>query len=409
MRAVHLGMRASLDWLLVCFCGLNMALAGVEFPPGDNSLIRERQERLLDEQCGRLHDLLELPGKKSESERSEPISGTRCFPIHEILITGAEHLSDLDLQQVTSLYLNHCLGTSRLNDLLKTITSDCLDKGLVTSRACLPQQDLSSGVLKILVVEWHLEKLQSATDSGLYSRELTMSFPGRKGESLNQHDMEQMVDQLNRLPSNQAQMERVPVKAAGVGDVLVWYSVQKPWRASSSHSNDVQKSTGEQQWWTSLDWDSPLVLADQLMLRGGHYVVSDHQRTSGNAYANYSLPYGWWIFNYSDSLSDYRSKAQANGFGFKQTGDSQNHQLHVERVIHRDVLSKTSMIAGLSHLRTNNVIERQSARAGFQQCLGAVRTRPTFGCHRDIRSLAGAPDALSNCEAPIYFNFKAFL
>ena len=49
--------------------------------------------------------------------------------------------------------------------------------------------------------------------------------------------------------------------------------------------------------------------------------------------------------------------AQANGFNFKQTGDSENHQLHAERVIHRDAVSKTSLSTGLSYLRTNNFIE----------------------------------------------------
>lgn len=64
-------------------------------------------------------------------------------------------------------------------------------------------------------------------------------------------------------------------------------------------------------------------LADQLMLRGGHDAIIDHQRNSSNTYANYALPYGWWTFSYSQS--DYRSQAEANGFAFKQTGDSQSH------------------------------------------------------------------------------------
>lgn len=357
MRAVQLGTRAFLACLLASLQVLNYAQAAGELTPGDQNLVRERQERLLDEQRRRLQELQELSGKVATPERSEPTRDTPCFPIHEILITGAEHLSESERQQLTSPYLDHCLGTSQLNDLLKTITSDYLDKGLVTSRAYLPQQDLSSGELHVLVVEGHLEKLRVAADSGLSPRELSMSFPGRESELLNLRDIEQMVDQLNRLPSNQAQMELVPGQAAGGSDVLVRNTAQKPWRASLSRSNDGQKSTGEQQWGTSLDWDSPLGLADQLMLRGGHDAVSDHQRTSSNAFLNYSLPYGWWTFNYSYSQSDYRSQAQANGFGFKQTGDSQNHQLHAERVIHRDALSKTSLSAGLAYLRTNNYIE----------------------------------------------------
>ena len=98
-------------------------------------------------------------------------------------------------------------------------------------------------------------------------------------------------------------------------------------------------------------------LADQLILRGGHDAVSDHQKTSKNAMLYYNVPWGWWNFSYSYNQSDYRSVAQGGSFDFKQTGDSENHQLRAERVIHRDTLSKTSLNVGLSHLRTNNYIE----------------------------------------------------
>ncbi len=357
MRSAHLGTRAFIRWLLAGVSGLNAAQAAVGPNPGDQGLIRERQERLLEEQRRRLEQLKELQGKAPAPAKPGQPGESRCFPIRQILINGAEHLFESERRQLLQPYQDHCLGTAQLNELLKTITGYYLDQGLITSRAYFPQQDLSAGQLKVLVVEGHLEKLQAAADSSLSPRELAMSFPGHEGELLNLRDIEQMVDQLNRLPSNQAQMELIPGRAAGGSNVLVKNSPQKPWRASLSRSNDGQKGIGEQQWGGNLEWDSPLGLADQLMLHGGHDAVSDHQRASSNAYANYSLPYGWWTFTYSYSQSDYRSRAEANGFAFKQTGDSQNYQVHAERVIHRDALSKTSLSTGLSYLRTNNFIE----------------------------------------------------
>ena len=72
---------------------------------------------------------------------------------------------------------------------------------------------------------------------------------------------------------------------------------------------------------------------------------------------SYSLPFGWWNLSYSYIDSEYRSRAEANNFKFKQTGDSQTHQVRLERVIHRDALSKTSLNTGIAYLRTNNFIE----------------------------------------------------
>ncbi|KAA5840647.1 ShlB/FhaC/HecB family hemolysin secretion/activation protein [Pseudomonas chlororaphis] len=325
--------------------------------PGEQDLIRERQDRLLEEQRRRLEELKDLPGKEAAPTAPTAPADTRCFPIQDIELKGADSLSAAEQARLLKPYIGQCLGVSQLNELLKVITDYYLEKGLVTSRAYLPQQDLSGGHLKVLVVEGRLEGLKGAADSQLSERELAMAFPGQVGALVNLREIEQLVDQLNRLPSNQAQMELAPGKEVGGSQVLVKNTAQKPWRAGLSRSNDGQRSTGEQQWGTTFDWDSPLGLADQLMLRGGHDAMSDHQHTSNNAMLSYNLPWGWWNFSYTYSQSEYRSQAQANGFSFKQTGDSQNHQLRAERVILRDALSKTSLNAGLAYLRTNNFIE----------------------------------------------------
>ncbi|ETD38656.1 ShlB family hemolysin secretion/activation protein [Pseudomonas chlororaphis subsp. aurantiaca PB-St2] len=325
--------------------------------PGEQDLIRERQDRLLEEQRRRLEELKDLPGKEAAPTAPTAPADTRCFPIQDIELKGVDSLSASEQARLLKPYIGQCLGVSQLNELLKVITDYYLEKGLVTSRAYLPQQDLSGGHLKVLVVEGRLEGLKGAADSQLSERELAMAFPGQVGALVNLREIEQLVDQLNRLPSNQAQMELAPGKEVGGSQVLVKNTAQKPWRAGLSRSNDGQRSTGEQQWGTTFDWDSPLGLADQLMLRGGHDAMSDHQHTSNNAMLSYNLPWGWWNFSYTYSQSEYRSQAQANGFNFKQSGDSQNHQLRAERVILRDALSKTSLNAGLAYLRTNNFIE----------------------------------------------------
>ena len=324
--------------------------------PGDQDLIRDRQNRLLEEQQRRLQELQDLPGKAQKPQAPATPADTRCFPINDIELKGADSLPASDRERLLKPYIGQCLGVTQLNELLKAITDYYLGKGRVTSRAYLPQQDLSSGHLQVLVVEGKLEALRSAEGSTVTERELAMAFPGKVGEALNLREIEQLVDQLNRLPSKQAQMELTPGKQVGGSDVVVKNTAQKPWRASLSRNNDGQKSTGEQQWGAGLEWDSPLGLGDQLMLRGGHDAISDHQKTSKNTMLYYNVPWGWWNFSYTYSESDYRTYGVTDDYKYKQNGDNQNHQLRAERVIHRDDVSKTSVNVGLAHLRTNNYV-----------------------------------------------------
>ncbi|WP_405046176.1 ShlB/FhaC/HecB family hemolysin secretion/activation protein [Pseudomonas serbiensis] len=335
--------------------------------PGEQDLIRDRQDRLLEEQRRRLEELKELPGAQPAPQAPEAPVDTRCFKIDVIELKGADSLSGSERDALLKPFLGECLGVAQLNDVLKAVTDHYIDKGWVTTRAYLPQQDLSKGHLEVLVVEGKLEKLRSEEGSGLTPRELDMTFPGRESEVLNLREIEQMVDQLNRLPSNQAKMELTPGQAVGGSDVLVKNTPQKPWRTSLARHNNGQKSTGEQQWGAGFEWDSPLGLADQLSLRGGRDAVTDHQRSSYSSMFSYNLPWGWWNFSYSYNDSEYRTLGQGAGIDFKFTGESQAHQLRVDRVIQRDARGKTSVNAGISHLRTRSFVEDSELAIGSQR------------------------------------------
>ncbi|TWC44509.1 adhesin HecA-like repeat protein [Pseudomonas sp. SJZ080] len=184
---------------LLCLSAQNSAYAAPT--PGETDLIRERQDRLLEEQRRRLEELKELPGKEVKPTPPTAPADARCFPIKDIELKGADSLSESEKSRMLKPYIGQCLGVTQLNELLKAITDYYIEKGLVTSRAYLPQQDMSGGHLKVLVVEGKLEGLKGAEDSKLSDRELGMAFPGKTGELVNLREIEQMVDQMNRLPS----------------------------------------------------------------------------------------------------------------------------------------------------------------------------------------------------------------
>lgn len=338
-------------WLLL---SVAPGFAAAAQTPGDLELIRERQERLLQEQQRRLEELRQLPGK-AEPAPLEPGAEERCFEIRRIRLEGASLLGEADRLSLLKPFEGRCLGSGQLNALLKAITDHYLGRGYVTTRAYLPQQDLADGELQVIVIEGRLEGLDSSALAS--DRELAMSFPGETGEVLNLRELEQLVDQLGRLPSRQAQLELIPGEQVGGSRVQLKGQRDKPWRISLNRHNDGQHSTGEQQWGAGLDWDSPLGLADQLSLRGGGDALSDRFRHSANQSLSYGLPYGWWTFNYSYSQSYYRTQGIGAGLLFETDGQSKVHQVRGERVLHRDALSKTAASLGVSQLRTRNYID----------------------------------------------------
>jgi hemolysin activation/secretion protein len=323
--------------------------------PGERDLQRERQEQLLREQQKRLEDLRQLPGESKTAPTPADATTDRCFQIDHIVLEGAEQIDARTRARLVAPYQGKCLDIEQLNLLLKEITAFYFSRGFITTRAYLPQQDLASGQLRIVVIEGRLEGFD---DSGVISaRELSMTFPGRVGGLLNLREMEQLVDQASRLPSRQIEVEVTPGNDTGNSRMRFKGTREKPWRVSLTRDNNGDRSSGEQQASLMLNWDSPLGLADQIGLRVGQDVVSDRWRRSRNQGLFYSLPYGWWVFRYSYSQSAYRTRHDATGFSFRQDGESRFHQAHMERVLHRNHVSKTMFSLGVSRLDNRNYID----------------------------------------------------
>lgn len=323
--------------------------------PGERDLIRDRQQQLLEDQQRRLETLQQLPGETHLPGRDSESTSTRCFDIHEVRLSGVTMMTPSEQQVLLGEFVGHCLGIDQLNDILRVITNFYLDRGYVTTRAYLPEQNMADGVLDITVIEGVLEELESSALAT--ERELAMAFPGRTGELLNLRELEQLVDQVARLPSRNVQLELLPGGEVGGSRVRLQGERSKPWQVGLARHNDGQSSTGEQQWDVSLLWDSPLGLGDQLRLRGGADAVSDKWRHSAQQSLFYGVPYGWWTFGYNYSQSYYRTRTQAVGFSFTSDGESKQHQLNAERVLHRDALSRSAFSLGIAHLRTRNYIE----------------------------------------------------
>ena len=158
---------------------------------------------------------------------------TRCFPIKTIELSGIDSLCEGERAELIKHYIGQWLGVPQLNAVLKVNTDRYLVKGLVTSRAYLPQQDLSSGNLKIQVVEGKVGDLKGAEGSDINDLQLAMSFPGKSGELLKLREI--------------AQMELAPGNTAGGSDAVVKNTPKKPWRVGLSRHNGGQRSTDEKQ------------------------------------------------------------------------------------------------------------------------------------------------------------------
>ncbi|MBC8951255.1 HecB [Xenorhabdus sp. TS4] len=138
-----------------------------------------------------------------------------CFVIHQVTLSGQEDLPHwLPLQRLADQANGHCLGSQGINLLMGNMQDRLVSHGWVTSRVLAPQQDLREGELKLVVLAGKIHQITRTPESNRYAT-LYTAIPAHKGNLFDLRDIEQGLENLQRLPTVQAKMELVPAAKPG--------------------------------------------------------------------------------------------------------------------------------------------------------------------------------------------------
>jgi len=363
-------------------------------PQPDLNTLQKQQRQLKQRRQEDFRDYLEKlkrPGKgKGGIERiPQPTQpqipkSDRCFNIHQVTFKGTTLLSEDEQADIARPFLGQCLTLEKINQIVRETTNLYVEKGFVTARASLPQQDIADGSLEILIMEGHVEgfNLKGATEPE--KRQLATAFPGLEGELLNLQDLEQGLDQMNRLASNNATMKMAPGQKHGGSIVAIENQKAKPWRASFGLDNSGYKSTGNRQRTMTLGYDNIFNLNDTYSLTLSQDDHADDLGKGGNEASGYfSIPYGYWTLTYSGSYSDSLSTLIGTSATYRSESTSRTHQVDIDRVLHRNAEGKTTATLGLKTYSTKSYIdgiELDASSYRFTSLSGALsHTRKLLG------------------------------
>lgn len=307
--------------------------------------LRLKQLEQAKESVQALQQLPSLPEQLGEE------SGN-CFEIQSIQFDGNELFLDDELLAQLD-FEPACLGLSDINEYLRVITNFYVEAGFVTSRAFLVPQDLSSGTLLIVILEG---KVENVLLNGVDSDDLHLAFFGVVGDVLNLRDIEQGLDQVNRLSRYNAQIKLLPGKVKGYSIVDIQTSEGFFAKAGLGFNNGGQKSTGEEQLSLNLTGENLLGLLDKWTLSATHSAEFLHSKKSDSLYFSFDAPLGYWNLAYRTSYSTYKTTFSNNGYIFDSTGKTNSHDADLKWLFYRDDQSKSSLALGVHHRREKNYI-----------------------------------------------------
>lgn len=345
------------------------------------------QQQLLEQQ--RKEEILNRPKTiipVEEIQLTDRKPADVCKLIQEIVIEHADRMSSAEQLSIVQKYQGKCLNINDIEHLISEIVNYYISRGYISARAYIQPQDLAQGKLRIMVVEGSVEGIVIDHTESKNNENINLftAFPWIEGKALNIRDIEQGLDQINRLSSNNATMRILPGKEAGGSRIMIDNKPSSRLHLNTSADNYGSSSTGERQGSAAMSIDNPLNLND--LFNYSHTRTLNSNFASQHSMMNalsYSIPLGYATFSLMHSQSDYATTIHSVGGDLLSEGDSKNTSLSVEYVAYRNNTDRLSFITSTGSKASNTYLEKQylevSSRKLSTISLGTVWNSFLFG------------------------------
>ena len=332
---------------------------------------------------------------KKNSKHSKKKS---CVSIKKINITGDDELGESQKKKFRRGFEGSCLDLLELNILLKTISKYYLKQGYINTRPYLVPQsskDKKNNVLKVVIIKARIESIsfaennkeqganQKPKNKKTYHSEIMMAFPLLIGSHLSLFDIEQGLDQFNRLASNNIKAHFYPSKKQGGTKIVLNNESKKRWQGSIRFDNSGSEEAGKETANYKISYDNLLALNDYFSLNRQQNL---HNTKNNFNYSNsllFSLPWGYWNLSVFLSLFQYSNIIKGTLLDFSNKGQSKTQSISLEHVIHRNQQGKTSLGYENKFRESLNFIEETllitSSRSIRTQKLSLSHNRSLYG------------------------------
>ena len=360
-----------------------------------------RQERLHQERTE--VDTPTLPSS------SLPADENVRFPIAKVVLEN-DSGKFYFLRHISRDYEGRELSLKDINEVIGKMNRELMERGFSTSRVVIPEQNLSSGDLHLVLQIGRIHAVRFAEGSDtLYTYNL---FPFRAGDVLNVRDIEQGLEQAKRLPSQDITVKLLPAQEPQMTDVLLTVTRGKNVYGTISLDDSGLKDTGKLQLYGNVG-------VDQIFQRNDILRVGMNLDGAQDGYAkgtrghnvSYTIPYGAHTFTFSYQRSKYHQTVESRPYDFISAGDTNISTFSWDYVLHRSSSMKTSMDIRLkkrnSHSFINDVelpiqaMHQTSLEVGYAERLYIERDTLYFRiAHRFGLGWLGAQEEKTYPNAP---------
>lgn len=289
------------------------------------------------------------------------------FFIRKIILKGPNEgikplIKEKYLKAIIREYENRELNLNDLKMLVKNLNNIYVKKGYATTRVYLePDQNISSGEVRLVVLEGRIEDTTLDSDTEKDRRKMFFAFTNQKGKILNMAHLDNGIDNLNRLESNNSRINIVPGEKQGYSRIILESQKEKPFRFILNYE-DTQKN--KRRYKVSAEYDNLLGINDHIYFtyRGdvGKLFKSEKNKEeyTESYFFGYSFPVKTWSFYFSHDRTEDNSILKGSVKNYDMRTKNRETALNIEKLLYRDATNKLYLTGGLSSKREELYLEK---------------------------------------------------
>ncbi|APC12019.1 MULTISPECIES: ShlB/FhaC/HecB family hemolysin secretion/activation protein [Providencia] len=245
-----------------------------------------------------------------------------CFDMKQVILLSEPKLPSMrPLETYANQVVGICLGINGVETLAKGLQDKIIRSGYVTTRVTIPEQNISNGTLTLQIIPGKVSNVQLAKDSDSYIT-LGAIMPAKEGDLLNIRDIEQGLENLERIPGAKANIELRPGKEFSTTDIVIQREKSPHINVGGYYNNSGSRQTGKDQVGVTVYGNNLTSLNDTLYVSAGKNLKNQARNSTSNAAIYYAVPYNYWLYSLYASKSEYKQTINDTMASYKYYGDS---------------------------------------------------------------------------------------
>ncbi|HCO0316289.1 TPA: ShlB/FhaC/HecB family hemolysin secretion/activation protein, partial [Escherichia coli] len=260
-----------------------------------------------------------------------------CFIINRIELED-NFLGGQLISEVQKAIAGRCVGSAGVQKIAAALQDYYINAGYITTRISIPSQDISKGKLRFQVNAGKIEKtIVEGNDISEWM------LPFQRNDILNIRDIEQGLENLQRVPDVDVKINIEPGTRDGYSIVHIDTHRGKNWSVRASYNNWGDEETGRYQT-TSVGYlFNPAKMGDLFYLAGTRSTTGQYENVS----SYYSIPVGYWEYGFFYSKSKSQQVIPLSYISLDYVGISEYLSAKATHTVYRD---KTKKFAGSAEL-----------------------------------------------------------